>query len=249
MSTNVRDLVWIGLALSLIGAIGASCSSERLGAAGASCTKTSDCEEPLACVDQTCVGGGQTSSASGAGGSGSSTTTGSGGTEEQGGFAPWSECDTCLDAACSAELAGCDASCVAVEACLEVLCKHLGEIGSSEEGECQARCQDDYPSGKIPHLAVVDCAVNAACTPPCAFYPQDYDACRVYMDGARCKDERSACDASVTCSSYRDCVSFCTTLKDCVACDDTPEGFEGRAILDTYETCIAAECIVTSWIP
>ena len=62
-------------------------------------------------------------------------------------------------------------------------------------------------------------------------------------------DSRAACEASTDCQTYRDCVSLCTSLGGCLACDDEPEAFAGRQLLEAYELCIAAECLSESWIP
>jgi hypothetical protein len=157
-------------------------------------------------------------------------------------------CDECLDALCAAPEAGCDPACVAVEACIEMMCAHLRAIGSAEEGDCQVSCQEANPGGKAPHLAVVDCAASGVCVPPCVPYPHDYQACRAFMDMGGCAGALAACEASDDCNAYQDCVKACSTLADCLACDDTSGGTAGRMLLQSYERCIAAECVTESWL-
>jgi hypothetical protein len=227
---------------SLVFLMFAACTAEepRLGSAGDSCQRTEDCAAPLSCVANVCQdkGGDAGTGGGGSGGSGPGADAG-----------PSSACDECLDTLCAAPQAGCDAACVAVEACIEMLCANLSAIGSAEEGDCQTSCQDANPGGKAPHLAVVDCAVSGVCFPPCVPYPQDYEACRVFMNAGDCAGALSACEASPDCNSYRDCVKTCATLVECLACDNTAQGIAGRNLLENYEQCIAAECVTESWLP
>lgn len=155
----------------------------------------------------------------------------------------------CGETTCSAEESACDAECLAVQACLETVCFNLSTIGAlAEEGQCQVKCQADHPDGKDNHLALVNCAADAKCSPPCTFFPQDYDACKAFMNKGACKDENQACKDSNGCQTYKDCVTTCTTLKECIACDDTPSGFDGRKLLESYELCVAGECAIEAWL-
>lgn len=215
----------------------------RRGFAGDSCLTTNDCVAPLSCVANVCGGG---SGGSGGGGS-SSSSSGSGGPLPDAGTS--SQCDQCLDTKCEGELAACDVECIALEACIETLCKHLGEIGSPDEGACFVNCQNAHPKAKNKHLAVVDCSQTGNCLPPCVPYPQAYDECRAFMDADLCKSALDMCNASADCKNYSDCVSLCATAAECIACDDTPEGQNGRNLRESYELCVAAECISESWLP
>ena len=170
-----------------------------------------------------------------------STSTGTGVT--------WSACDECAETTCGAEEAACDAECLAVQACLETVCFNLSMIGAmAEEGQCQVKCQGDHPDGKASHLALVNCAADAQCSPPCTFYPQDYEACKAFMNKGACQSANQACKDSNDCQTYRDCVSTCKTLKECIACDDTPSGLAGRKLLESYELCVAGECAAEAWL-
>jgi hypothetical protein len=226
------------------------CSSgdgPRKGAAGETCTRTDDCMEPLSCIDTVCTDPSAIPDGGGGGGSGGSGTGGAPPLPDAG---PWSACGECLDTACSAELAACDVECIGIEACIETVCAHLSAIDApAEEGACQVKCQQEHPDAKDAHLAVVNCANAASCGPPCVPYPDDFDACRKYMDKGPCKSLRATCVESSDCQTYLDCVSACTTFKDCIACDDSPSGQAGRKILQDYQTCLASECILASWLP
>ena len=190
--------------------------------------------------------------AGGAGGSTASVTasaTASASSTSTGTSMSWSACDQCADTSCGAEQAACDGECVAIQACLETVCFNLSTIGAmAEEGQCQVKCQADHPDGKDNHLALVNCAADAKCTPPCTFFPQDYDACKAFMNKDICKDKNQACKDSNACQTYKDCVTTCTTLKECIACDDTPSGFDGRKLLEAYELCVAGECTTEAWL-
>jgi hypothetical protein len=98
---------------------------------------------------------------------------------------------------------------------------------------------------------VVNCAINAWNGPcsACSSYPYDYDLCRAYMDANVCQTELAACANDFYCQQFEDCVSTCGTLAACVACDNTPELFAGRQLLEAYEKCIATECLAESWLP
>lgn len=189
-----------------------------------------------------------TSSTSGTGGGGSassaSSTTASTGTVLPG------DCNICLDTTCATEETACDGECRAVQACLETVCANLSAIGNMEdEGTCQVKCQGEHPDGKTLHLDLVNCAAAAMCTPPCTYYPQDYESCRSFMDKGTCKDDNQACKDSSECQTYKDCVTTCKTLAACIACDDTPSGIAGRKVLEAYELCVAGECTAPAWLP
>lgn len=187
--------------------------------------------------------------AGGAGG-GAATASASASSTSTGMNGSWSACDQCADTTCSAEQAACDGECVAIQACLETVCFNLSTIGAmAEEGQCQVKCQADHPDGKDNHLALVNCAAASKCSPPCTFYPQDYDACKSYMTKGACQSLSQACKGSNDCQTYKDCVSTCTTLKECIACDDAPSGLAGRKLLESFENCVAAECTTEAWLP
>lgn len=126
---------------------------------------------------------------------------------------------------------------------------HLSETGSPDEGECFQACQNRFPSGKDQHIAVVECAQKHTCSPPCTFYPQDYDLCRTFMNNGDCTGWKKYCDDTADCKAYRDCVSICTSIGACLACADVPGGKNGRGIYEAYQACIAGECLTESWIP
>jgi hypothetical protein len=192
------------------------------------------------------AGGGSTSSATSSTATATSTTASSTST----GMAPtWSACDACLTTTCVAEEAACDGECLAVQACIETVCPHLSATASLEEGQCQKKCQDEHPDGASSHLALVNCADHAVCSPPCTFYPQDNDLCRSFMTKGACKDVNQACKDSLDCQNYKDCVSTCKTLAECIACDNTPAGTAGRKALEAYELCVAGECTAEAWLP
>lgn len=154
-------------------------------------------------------------------------------------------CSACLREACSAELAACGSTCLAVQGCLEAVCRNLS--GSPEEGACQVACQNANPGGREPHLAAVNCVVGSACSPPCGVEP-DETLCRERMRTGACADEWAACEASVECAIYRDCTSTCGTFAECLACSDTTTGMSGRVVLQAYETCVASGCILEAWV-
>lgn len=217
----------------------------RRGLEGDSCTRTDDCEVPLRCFENACTVPLGSSCAfdgtlpAGYGpGPGPSASKG-----------PWSQCDECLDTQCEAAEAACGADCRAIEACIESTCVHLGAIGSPEEGECLTSCQNRFPAGKEQHLALVNCAVTHTCSPPCTFYPQDYDLCRTFMNNGDCAGWKKLCEDSTCCVNYRNCISICTGVASCLECGNTADGAQGRAISEAYETCVAKECTSESWIP
>jgi hypothetical protein len=281
LAFTARALALAAAASALVGAALAACSRDetssgaRRGGAGESCTRTDDCEPPLACLANVCTapgggsggdgpgsgaggGTGAAGATGGAGGPGSAGSGGSGGAEPDAGTldagpsaeaGPWSACDECLDEECAGPLAACDADCQAIEACIQMVCANLSAIGSPDEGPCQVHCQSLHPGAKEPHLAVANCAIDAPCLGPCQFFPTDYDACRAFMTKGDCAGAFAACNGSVACSNYRDCVFTCKTVGACLACDDTPEGAEGRELLEVYERCIASECIAEAWLP
>lgn len=226
------------LCLSLAGACTDDNAGDvRRGLPGDSCTRTDDCEVPLRCLKNVCA---EPAVATDAGGQGDGASADAG---------PWSKCDECLQTECAAVEEACGSECQAVEACIQMLCGNLSATGSTDEGKCQVQCQKEHPDGLTQHLAVVECVLQSTCKPPCVPYPQDYEACRAFMDKGDCAGKRAACQGSASCNLYRDCSSLCTSLQECLACDDSPEGLEGRAILEAYEQCIASECTTESWIP
>lgn len=234
--------------LVLIGSFVSACSEEtnpfRPGFSGDTCARTDDCAVPLRCVENVCTE--PPSSIPDAGLDPDAFGPGPGPSADAG---PWSQCDLCLEGECAAAEKNCGPACRALEACIETTCAHLSEIGSPDESNCFTQCQGKNAAGKDQHLAVVNCAVDTKCQPPCAFYPQDYDLCRTFMDNGDCFGYKTACENSLNCKNFRDCIKFCSSLPDCLACDDTAEGSEGRALLEAYETCVAGECLTESWIP
>ncbi|TKD09226.1 hypothetical protein [Polyangium fumosum] len=227
----------------------AGCTEEdppepRPGFPGDSCTKTDDCAVPLRCIDNVCVVPG------GSGGSDGGTEPdafgpGPGPSADAG---PWSQCDECLEGTCGQAEKACGPDCRSIEACIETVCVNLSD-SPQDESACFVYCQDRFPAGKDQHLAVVNCALEVMCSPPCTFYPQDYDLCRTFMNNGDCTGFQKACEADARCGVYRDCVKFCTSIGDCTACDDSADGTEGRKLLEAYEQCVASECMTESWIP
>ena len=96
-------------------------------------------------------------------------------------------------------------------------------MGSPDEAACFVYCQDRFPAGKDQHLAVVNCALEVMCSPPCTLYPQDYELCRAFMNNGDCTGYQKACEADPRCTTYRDCVKFCGSIAACTACDDTAD--------------------------
>lgn len=233
----------LSLAALLTGAF-ASCSSADtpdLGGVGATCTTNAECEPSLRCIDAVCTD----SSGAGGGTSSSVSATASTGTSQS-----WGVCDSCMEMTCGAELAACDGECLAVQACIETVCANLSAIGAAaEEGQCQVKCQGDHPDGKQLHITLVNCAESALCSPPCTFYPQDYEACRSFMTKGACSAANQACKDSSECQTYKDCVTTCKTVAECIACDDSAPGLAGRKILEAYELCVAGECTAPAWLP
>jgi len=225
-----------------------ACSEEdtgpRRGFSGDSCARTDDCADPLRCTDNICTE--PPSSLSDAGINPDAFGPGPGPSASEG---PWSACDTCLEKECATAEKNCGADCQAIESCIETTCAHLSEIGSPDESTCFTQCQGKHAAGKDQHLAVVNCAVDTKCQPPCTFYPQDYELCRTFMNNGDCYGINNACEASLDCKNFRDCIKSCASLADCLACDDTPAGVAGRALLEAYESCVSAECLTESWIP
>jgi hypothetical protein len=245
-------------------------AEDRKGTEGESCTKTSDCQSPLSCVMNVCTSGGTGGQGMGGDGTGGIGIGGSGGGPMGGmggmvvdnncdtsmGVGPCESlgaCDDCLDALCVTGLAACGPACVAIEACIEMICKTLTVAG--EEGLCQVYCQNLNPTGTQQHLDVVNCAFangnfnSCQTSNDCGNYPVDYTACRATMIAGQCADEHAACEADANCVAYRDCLAICTLQSDCVACSATPAGAAGRLLLEADELCLAAECIAESWTP
>lgn len=248
----------------------------RRGGEGESCGRTDDCEAPLVCIGLTCVDppgttttghGGDTSSggttsmggttSSGGGGAGGTTsmggTTTSGGTGGTGGTTDipldTEACNQCLHDVCGTPIAACGTDCLELEACIESLCGHLSEIASPQEGQCQVYCQQLHLASKQKHLNVVNCTLGSHCA-PCSSYPWDYNKCVEASsgDGGPCQTQYDACNASPECVATRACLSTCSTLDDCLACESSPEGMIGAPILDEYQLCISTQCIALSWI-
>jgi len=234
--------------LPLAGLLFAGCGEEQLeprrGLVGDSCTRTDDCEVPLRCIKNECVA--PAPSGGFDGGLPDGFGPGPGPSASEG---PWSQCDECLEGQCGAQEKACGSDCLAIEACIESTCVHLSETGSQDEGECFVSCQNRFPDGKSQHVALVNCATKHTCSPPCTFYPQDYDLCRMFMNNGDCAGYKAYCESVPECSAYRDCIAVCASIEDCLACDDTPAGSKGKAILESYEKCIASECLVESWMP
>ncbi|MCC6521242.1 MAG: hypothetical protein IT373_01145 [Polyangiaceae bacterium] len=266
-----RTTVVVTLSLGAL-ALAASCASsgddKRRGDVGMSCRATDDCLEPLPCIAYVCGGptgtGGHTGSgatggggsgatgggASGGGGSGSGATGGggAGGGPACDGVGPGltlDSCDACLETDCHAELCQCGDACVGIEACLETVCRALTD--AAQEGQCQVYCQGQNPGGKDAHVAVVNCAYTGACIPPCQPYPAAWNDCRAALNAGDCADERAACQGSADCLVYQACTDSCATSVDCIACAATLSGATGRILLETYERCIARECVAQSW--
>lgn len=245
----------LGLSLAaILTAAFASCSSAdtpHLGGLGATCTTSADCESSLQCIDSACSNASTTSAGGAGGGSGDVGGGGSGsGTTSTSTGSSWGVCDSCVDMACAAEEAACDGECRAIQGCIETVCANLSAIGAmEEEGKCQVKCQGDHPDGKQLHLALVNCADASTCSPPCTFYPQDYEACRSFMTKGPCSAANLACKDSSECQTYKDCVTTCKTVAECIACDDTPSGLAGRKVLEAYELCVAGECTAAAWLP
>ena len=200
------------------------------------------CDGPLDCPpSETCVLGSCVSP----GGQGGGNSGSSGGVDP----GPWSQCDECLETECGVAEKNCGPNCRAIEACIETICAHLSELGSADEGPCFVQCQSEHAAGKEQHVTAANCANDTKCQPPCTFYPQDYDLCRTFMTNGDCAAYSAACEASLSCKSFRQCIETCSSLQDCLACDDSSAGTEGRALLEAFETCIATECLSESWIP
>lgn len=238
----------------------------RRGGSGESCGRTDDCEAPLVCIAQVCVapGGttGTTSTTTDSGGSTSSggtggSTGGTGGTTSSGGSTGGTGgqildpvlCHECLADQCGAPISQCGADCLELEACIENLCSHLSEIVSPDEGPCQVHCQQLHLASKTRHLAVVNCALGANC-PPCSSYPWDYEHCQssASLPPGVCADLYDACNADPDCVTYRSCVATCTTLTECLDCQNVASGTAGGTKLEDYEYCIATQCLAESWI-
>lgn len=228
------------------GATTTTTSAGGSGGTGGSPTTSSETGGAGGATSTTGMGGsgGNTTSTEGGGGAGGGTG-GTGGT----GLDP-EVCAQCLDQACATEKAACDAGCVAIEACIEMMCSFLSSIGSDEEGECQVQCQQPFLLSKQEHLDVVFCAISAwpGCD-ACSSYPFDYEACVLKAIGGPCQATYEACNASDDCKTYRSCVGSCDPLSTCLACDDVTGGAAGRALLEEYHQCIAAECISEAWLP
>jgi len=191
--------------------------------------------------------GGTTSS----GGTGGGGTTSSGGTGGAGGEQILDPvlCHECLNDQCGTPIAACGTDCLELEACIETLCSHLSEIVSPEEGQCQVHCQQLHIGSKSKHLAVVNCALGAHC-PPCSSYPWDYDHCQesATLPPGVCADLYQACNDDPDCVTYRSCVATCSTLTECLECQNVASGTSGGVKLEDYEYCVSSQCLAESWI-
>lgn len=255
--------------LVIAASAGAACGDDdgpRRGGAGESCRATDDCETPLVCRANVCTDPsapppdagmdaaerdlgpepdlGPPDSGPDAGPDAPDTGPADAGPATDGG--PISACDECLDTECAAQEAECDSECIAIEACIQMVCGNLSVTGSADEGMCQVTCQNAHLSARSRHLDLVNCVVDSSC-PSCGFFPEAFIACRETMARTACAGALAACDASTPCAEYRNCVSQCTTLSECNGCDD--DNFEGRMILESYEQCLAAECVAEAWVP
>lgn len=238
----------------------AACEQElRLSAEGESCGRTDDCAPPLRCVAQVCIppdgaGGAPATSSSDATTttvtvSASKSSSESSADSSSSGLDP-TLCATCLDQKCGTQLGACGGDCLGVEACIEAACKNLVQSGLPDEGPCQVYCQNQFPAGKQPHLAVADCSQTAGNTcGACSSNPFDYSDCRSKANLGPCEAARTACQNDLDCTQYTNCSLTCTTLATCVACQNGMSGAAGFALAMEYERCIAAECIAESWLP
>jgi hypothetical protein len=216
-------------------------------------------------------------SASGAcskgGNSGTISTTGvggSGGMIGTGGSDPTvAQCAKCLDQKCATEKANCDADCYAIQGCIDAICFHLSELGSTDEGTCQVYCQSLHPNGKLTHIAYVTCAQDepmpmdmdggsmgppATCVPPCAFYDYDYKQCVAEQSGVPqsnggCKEAVDACNASSDCKTYVACASTCPNFMACQMCGSGPSGSAGEQLYEAEQRCLDTQCFAQGWLP
>lgn len=198
---------WTGIALVatplllLSGSLVSACTDDedpfRRGFSGDTCSETDDCAEPLRCLKNVCTE--PPSSITDAGNDPDAFGPGPGPSADAG---PWSACDNCLESVCGVAEKACGPECLALEACIETTCAHLSAIGSPDESNCFVHCQGQHPQGKEQHLAVVDCAVGTTCQPHCAYYPQDYDFCRTFMNNGDCYGYGAACEASLNCKNF-----------------------------------------------
>ena len=185
---------------------------------------------------------------SGAGG-GTTGTTSSMTSSGTGGDPTVGQCESCLDTKCSAEKTACGPDCYAIQACLDAVCAHLSQTGSSTEGDCQVYCQTLHPNGKAPHLAYVNCVSGAACEPPCAGAPYDYDQCVAAQTAGACKAASDACNASSDCTMYKACAATCATFADCQKCGTGTSGAAGEKLYEAYTLCFDQSCLATYWLP
>jgi hypothetical protein len=155
-----------------------------------------------------------------------------------------------LQTACKAEIAACDADCIAIQACLDAVCAHLSMIGASDEGQCQVHCQQLHLTSKQKHLDVVNCALGASqCMPPCSGYSYDWDQCTADATKNQCKPALDACNASQACLDYQTCASGCATNADCQACSSTTDGKTGEQLYEAYWQCVETSCLPEGWLP
>ncbi len=234
-------------------------STPRKSNAGESCNRTDDCVEPLTCINLTCVGqsgsgGGTSSSTSTATSSSAASSTATASSSASSSLASSgtgldpTQCHNCLAMKCKAAMAACDNGCQSIEACLAATCESLSLQGSPEEGQCQVHCQKLFAASKQLHLDVANCALSSKCG-PCSSNPFDYNACRATADAGPCKTSKTACSGNADCTTYRNCVTGCSTLATCLACQNGQSGMAGYNLDVAYESCIAQQCILESWLP
>jgi hypothetical protein len=242
-----RSCSWLAL-LAL-----AACGDPRRGGPGESCRATDDCEAPLLCLSNVCTtrgtDAGMTTIDAGITDAGM-TDAGmrDAGMPDAGMIdaGPPNACVECIDAECATERAACGDECVAIDGCIQLTCANLSSLGSPDEGACQVSCQSLHMTGRQSHLDYVNCAVAHDCDDVCAPFPNDFEDCRAQRDATECAGELAACNGSLDCTSYRTCVSQCTTGAECAACDD--DNAAGRNLAELYERCVSAECIGVAWI-
>ena len=159
------------------------------------------------------------------------------------------KCESCLAGACAAEKAACNADCYSIQACLDAVCAHLSATAAATEGACQTYCEGLHPNGKAPLLAYVNCAQGAACEPPCAVAPYDYEQCAAAQTAGACKSASDACAASSDCTSYQACAGACTTDTACEACGMGTSGSAGEKLYESLQLCIDQTCLPLYWLP
>jgi hypothetical protein len=186
----------------------------------------------------------------------------------------FSDCSSCLDQECHADLAACDADCHAIQACLDAYCVNLSAAESSDEALCQSWCQGQHAKSKDAHIAVVTCVQDmnrgALCAtqtcfdnpvdggtpqqfcydaPPCHPYPIDYHHCLDQVDdptAGQCSAPNLACTGSSDCAAYQACNDACTTWPACQACASQHPA--GEFLYEQWERCVEDTCLAQGWI-